>query len=265
MSGSFSVEQNGFSYKCPSIVIVDGHALTRSCFARILRSEFQDFIIQEIETAQQLESIAGKQIGLVALNIDRCALAEDRVLHSLASLRRVLPDAPVMLLTQVDESAVSDAAISDITRFGVRGYVTGAASIDIALAALRLVIAGGVYFPRSVAGDGPSWSSSSCEDIVVAPDVDVSAQLPALSAVPAVAFTRRERDVLATLQRGLSNKIIASELNLSQNTVKVHLSRIMRKLKTTNRTEAALLAQRSLLNGNGQLNDNTRLSQGIGG
>lgn len=264
MSGSFSVEQNGFSYKCPSIVIVDGHALTRSCLARILRSEFQDFIIQEIETAQKLESIAGKKIGLVALNIDQCALAEDRVLHNLTALRRALPEAPVVLLSQVDESTVSDAAIGEVTRFGVKGYVTGAASIDIALAALRLVIAGGVYFPRFVAGDSPNWNTS-CEDIVVAAAADVPAQLPALPAAPAVAFTQREREVLATLQRGLSNKIIASELNLSQNTVKVHLSRIMRKLKTTNRTEAALLAQRSLLSGNGQLNDNTRLRQGIGG
>ena len=54
--------------------------------------------------------------------------------------------------------------------------------------------------------------------------------------------------MIATLQRGLSNKIIANELKLSQNTVKVHISRIMRKLKATNRTEAALAVQRTLLN-----------------
>jgi DNA-binding NarL/FixJ family response regulator len=52
--------------------------------------------------------------------------------------------------------------------------------------------------------------------------------------------------VVANLQRGLSNKIIAHELHLSQNTVKTHISRIMRKLEVSNRTEAALAVQRNL-------------------
>ncbi len=265
MSGPFPVEQNGFSYKCPSIVIVDRHPLTRSCLARILRSEFQDFVIQEVDTPHQLDSIVGKKIGLVAFNIDNCALSEDCVRHNLAALRRSLPEAPVMLLTQVDESAISDAVISEVTRFGVRGYVTDSASIDIALAALRLVIAGGVYFPRSVAAECASWNSPPCVDIVMAPSVEIAAEVAVVPSLPAIAFTQREREVLATLQRGLSNKIIASELNLSQNTVKVHLSRIMRKLKTTNRTEAALLAQRSLLNGAGPLNGGGHLREGLSG
>ncbi|NGO52215.1 response regulator transcription factor [Mesorhizobium camelthorni] len=58
-----------------------------------------------------------------------------------------------------------------------------------------------------------------------------------------VAFTERERQVLATLLRGLPNKVIASELNLSPNTVKSHISRIMQKLHAKNRTEAVVLSQ----------------------
>jgi DNA-binding NarL/FixJ family response regulator len=255
MSGSFFVEQNGFSHKCPAIVVVDRHPLTRSCLARILRIEFKEFAILEFDTVYQLDLAAAGQIGLVALCIDSCAMTDDCVLHSLVTLRRSPSEAPVMLLTRLPETAITDTVISEVTRFGVRGYLTDRASVDIALAALRLVLAGGVYFPRSVLPDCTNWGPAPSDDIVVMPTVAVTAGVPAVAGKPAVAFTERERQVLATLQRGLSNKIIASELNLSENTVKVHLSRIMRKLKTTNRTEAALVAQRNLLNGNGQSRD----------
>ena len=252
MSGSFTAEEkSGLPYRCPTVVIVDRRPLARSCLARILRSEFSEAFVLEFDTVHPLDSLAGKEIGLVVVNIQDRAMTDDWVLSNLATLRRSLADVPVMLLAQLDEAAISDAAISEVARFGVRGCVTDRASIEIALAALRLVIAGGVYFPRSVVLDCASWAPAPTEDIVVIAPAPCDA--PTIPARPAVAFTQRERQVLATLQRGLSNKIIASELNLSQNTVKVHLSRIMRKLKTTNRTEAALLAQRNLFNGNGQL------------
>src|SRR5262245_47262271 len=169
MSGSFSVEQNGFSSKCPAIVVVDRHPLTRSCLARILRSEFKEFVILEIDSVHQMDSLAGSQIGLVALSIESNAMTDERVLHNLAMLRRPSAEVPVVLLTQLDESAASDAAISEVTRFGVRGYLTDRASIDIALAALRLVLAGGVYFPRSVIPDCASLVPTPFEDIVAAP------------------------------------------------------------------------------------------------
>jgi DNA-binding NarL/FixJ family response regulator len=80
-----------------------------------------------------------------------------------------------------------------------------------------------------------------------------SVEEPASIGRASVAFTEREQHVLAALQRGLSNKVIAAELNLSQNTVKVHISRIMRKLRATNRTEAVILCRDSGWGGDGAL------------
>ena len=54
----------------------------------------------------------------------------------------------------------------------------------------------------------------------------------------------RENEILAWIVRGSSSKVIAAELGLSQRTVETHRARIMRKLKATNRTQAALLADR---------------------
>jgi DNA-binding NarL/FixJ family response regulator len=175
------------------------------------------------------------------------------VLQSLSCVRRQLPEGPFMLLTQLHESTITDAMISEASRFGVRGCIPGSASVEIALAALRLVIAGGTYFPRSVVMDSeelPDWTLISPERTVVTQSAITMNGVPAqVSDSPqrsCVAFTERERQVVANLQRGLSNKIIAHELHLSQNTVKTHISRIMRKLEVSNRTEAALAVQRNL-------------------
>jgi DNA-binding NarL/FixJ family response regulator len=53
-------------------------------------------------------------------------------------------------------------------------------------------------------------------------------------------FTPREQHVLAELELGLPNKLIAAKLNLSENTVKMHIHHIMRKCAARNRTEAVL-------------------------
>ncbi|MFU0504450.1 response regulator transcription factor [Pseudaminobacter sp. NGMCC 1.201702] len=238
-----------------SIIVIDPHALSRSCLARILRSELPDFTVLEIAATDELDAFIGKHVDLTVLNIERRPLTDEPVLENLADLRQSLPETPVVLLTQFEESAISDAMISAVARSGVRGYITHASPVEVVLAALRLVLAGGVYFPRSVVLDDetyPNWATASSEHMVSVPaPVTINGETSEVSfnaEAANVAFTQREREVLATLQRGLSNKIIASELNLSQNTIKVHISHIMRKLNATNRTEAALVAQRNLLN-----------------
>jgi DNA-binding NarL/FixJ family response regulator len=214
----------------------------------VLRSEFQDFSIFEAETTLQIDAISGRHTELVVLNIGSCSLTDENVLQKLAAIRRSLGEAPVMLLAQLDEATVSDTMISEVTRFGVRGYVTDTASIEIALAALRLVLAGGAYFPRSVLTDYPNWVNGLADNVVtLQPNMNgAAAEAPAeINNKSNVAFTEREGQVLASLLRGLSNKVIANELNLSQNTVKSHISRIMHKLHAKNRTEAVVLSQRS--------------------
>ncbi len=162
-----------------------------------------------------------------------------------------------MLLTQLDEATISDAMISDVTRYGVRGFITESASVEIALAAFRLVMAGGVYFPRMVlVGSAGSMSISSESIVALQPALTCNGEthdLPAIGTRTNVAFTERERQVLAALLRGLSNKIIASELNLSQNTVKSHISHIMRKLHATNRTEVVVFSRNSEHSTNGEV------------
>jgi DNA-binding NarL/FixJ family response regulator len=61
---------------------------------------------------------------------------------------------------------------------------------------------------------------------------------------PAQELSEREREVLALLGQGLPNKLIARELSISEKTVKAHVTRIFQVLDVTDRTQAALWAQR---------------------
>ena len=211
--------------------------------------------ILEIETAQQLDTGSTRQVCLVTLDVGSCAMSDNGLLQTLACVHRWSAKGPIMLLTSIDESTVSDAMIADVRRFGVRGYVSTDTPVEIALAAFRMVIAGGIYFPRSLAIDCRDWEPVSATTLVslqAAATLNGEAvHVPAIVDKANVSFTERERQVLATLLRGMSNKVIANELNLSQNTVKSHISRIMHKLHARNRTEAVILSQhtRSATNG----------------
>jgi len=94
------------------------------------------------------------------------------------------------------------------------------------------VLAGGVYVPSSLIDAGPPRASS--------------AQMPKRQNEPWSELTRRQRDVLALIAQGKSNKLIADALTMSESTVKAHVKQIIKRLHVANRTQAALLATGSL-------------------
>ena len=67
-----------------------------------------------------------------------------------------------------------------------------------------------------------------------------------IDSCPAVSLTPRERGVLEELQLGYSNKVIARNLGLSENTVKMHVQHLMRKLGARTRTEAVFIWRRAI-------------------
>jgi DNA-binding NarL/FixJ family response regulator len=95
--------------------------------------------------------------------------------------------------------------------------------LNMAVEGLRLVLAGGTIAPRALGGAG---------------------RYAVRSDVPEASFTARELEVLEALCMGRANKIIGHDLNMCENTVKVHVRNIMRKLNAKNRTEVAYLARR---------------------
>jgi DNA-binding NarL/FixJ family response regulator len=151
--------------------------------------------------------------------------------NDLATVQEIFPQAEIALLSNSDDPRVAVQAL----RLGVRGFFTTSLSLDVALAGVRLVLAGGVYCPHPM---GALIETPMVLDTFVNGKTYASQNIDVLEIVSG--FTHREEDVLAQLQLGHSNKIIAAELNMSENTVKMHIQHIMRKLRVQNRTEVVI-------------------------
>ena len=99
------------------------------------------------------------------------------------------------------------------------------------LSALKLVLAGELYLPPSLVYAGANMAEPKTAWRGAAEDA---------GSMPPI--TKRQRDVLALLGQGKSNKVIADELGISEGTVKIHVGSILKALGATNRTQAALTA-----------------------
>jgi DNA-binding NarL/FixJ family response regulator len=230
--------------KSPVLVIIEQHVLARTCILNILKRELAGFEIVEMATTNGLSWFAGRDIRLIALNIGDRDIVDPAVESSLAFIAEFSPQASVALLSSRDDEATISAAMQR----GVRGFFPKSIPLDVAIAGLRLVLAGAVYHPLPIVGqnEAPSLKAIS-EHLGVA-------ELPGLHEGTGTLvrertlgdLTPRERHVLEALQLGLPNKLIAVRLNLSENTVKMHIQRIMRKCSARNRTEAVLRWSRQI-------------------
>jgi DNA-binding NarL/FixJ family response regulator len=153
--------------------------------------------------------------------------------HAIGILSQSLPDVPIVVLSDLEEP---DEVVK-ILDSGVRGYIPTTVSLQVAVEAMRLVKAGGVFVPASS---------------LIAAQRTPAAE-PAETKIAHEVFTARQAAVVEALRRGKANKIIAYELNMRESTVKVHVRNIMRKLKARNRTEVAFLLQEQAARRNGRL------------
>jgi DNA-binding NarL/FixJ family response regulator len=163
-------------------------------------------------------------------------------------------------LSNRDDEATASAAMQR----GVRGFFPTSIPVEVAIAGLRLVLAGGVYRPLPIMGqnDAPCLKTiSACTDAHelsgIHQENGATAILPERAMID---LTPREQNVLAALELGLPNKLIAVKLNLSENTVKMHIQHILRKCSAHNRTEAVLRWSGRLSGHNGHARARVRSS-----
>jgi DNA-binding NarL/FixJ family response regulator len=238
------------------IVLIDDETLTQDCLAEAMRSAFPQAIILGAPTIDKLPRPNGTPIAMVVLKAKALPSTLNGIASDIRAVTRHFPKVPVVVITSCDTGFNIETAIAS----GAQGVIPVTASLKIAVAALQLVLAGGTYYPHPII-------DSARMDIALRDTIRHAAELPtyvrAAERLPdpvhpfvdsvdldakepgglMATFTAREADVLAALQCGRSNKWIAHHLNLSENTVKVHIRHIMRKLHATNRTEAVILSQ----------------------
>jgi two-component system nitrate/nitrite response regulator NarL len=133
---------------------------------------------------------------------------------------------PIVLMVERYDAALVARALAH----GIAGLVTRQMSADMVLCVLRLIMAGGTYFPCD-----PAWFAPA----ITHPSEASTAPAPGLRR-GAYGLTPRQLDVLGYICQGMSNKIIARALGMRETTVKAHVMQIMRRLNADNRTQVAL-------------------------
>lgn len=133
-------------------------------------------------------------------------------LDALVRFRERFPSQPVVVVSGSSEAGVITQAIE----LGAMGYIPKSTSMDKFLPALRLVLSGGTYVPAE-ALRAPAAGPGSAADLPLSP---------------------RQREVLALLTEGLSNKLIARRLDISENTTKIHVSAVLAALGVQTRAQA---------------------------
>jgi two-component system, NarL family, nitrate/nitrite response regulator NarL len=227
------------------LALVDPEPLPRECLAEVLQSAFPRTLVVAVADVGEVPAMS-TPVALGLLKVPG-PYAPGTIAQGVTAFEQHLPGTPVIVT-----GCASDGFAREAIQAGARGVLPVTDPLRIAKAAVGLVLAGGTYYPFcfppeilfAAVADTQCTSPTSLASSVtpsLAPGPSSSAQPGAGN--HAAHFTARELDVLAALQQGRSNKWIASHLNLSENTVKVHITHIMRKLKATNRTQAVIHSQ----------------------
>jgi DNA-binding NarL/FixJ family response regulator len=137
--------------------------------------------------------------------------------------------APIILLSDHEDQE----SISRAFALGVKGFVPSSLASLTVVAVVRLICVGGSFAPASaLVRPAPAPATVSHGDVI-----------RHVTNGPDIHFTQRQTEILCCLHRGLSNKLIAHQLSMSENTVKVHVRAIMKRLHATNRTQAVCLTR----------------------
>lgn len=206
------------------ILLVDDHTLFREGMRFLLQGLAEIIMITESDSSESaLEFLNGQPDPLDFILLD-LNMGTTNGIESLEQVRSVAPEVPIIVLSAEQDAVVIRQCIDA----GAMGFISKTSSHAELLAAIQLILAGGIYLPRDVTLGHSSDRQS------LKPESDILAGL-----------SNRQREVLRYLLQGKPNKTISNEMNISLNTIKTHLSAIFRELGARNRTEAVYFAARA--------------------
>ena len=199
------------------IVIADDHSVVRRGLRMFLAMDPELVVVGEAADGEEAVHLARLLLPDIVL-MDLLMPVMDGITAT-AMIRSELPDTEVLALTSVLE----DASVVGAVRAGAIGYLLKDTDADALCRAIKAAAAGQVQLTPQAAARLMQVVSSpeSPEDL-----------------------TERETEVLRLMAQGKANKEIARSLNISEKTVKVHVSNILSKLGVQSRTQATLYAIR---------------------
>ena len=207
------------------ILLVDDHTLFRSGVKALLQRQDDFEVVGEASDGLEGVKLADTvEADVMLLDMDMPSMNGRDVLEQ---VHEAHPNLAILMLTVSEDTAL----LSECLAMGARGYLLKNIDQDFLLRAVR------------TAAQGESIMSPQMMTKFVSrlADPDAGKTRPAGGQDPSV-LTRRERQTLAWLARGVSNKEIARALDLAESTVKVHVQSILRKLNLSSRVQAAIYA-----------------------
>jgi len=199
------------------LLIVDDHPLFRTALVQALGDVLPAAVMVEAASLQALQAALDAHADLALVLLD-LGLPGARGLSSLVYLRGERPALPVVVVSSHD----APQTVRRTQQFGAAGFVSKSAPADTLARAIMEVLEGGQWFPALQVGESNA-------------DAQLAAQLAQL--------TPQQFRVLMCIADGLLNKQIADVLGLAENTVKVHVTAILKKLGCYSRTQAAVLVK----------------------
>jgi DNA-binding NarL/FixJ family response regulator len=208
------------------VLIADDHPLYRDALRAIIPQAMPGAQMQE--AGCQREVIASvtsdSSFDLIVLDLN---LPGATGLSCLRHVRDTAQLTPILVVSGDDDPAT----MRDVVMAGATGYVPKSAPRQVLVDAIRVIMGGGTYLPTAA---------------VLALRRAQTPEAPAAKVTAPDELTSRQKKVLKLLAEGLSNKHIARELQISEITVKAHVSLILKKLGVANRVQAAMEARRLL-------------------
>ncbi len=199
------------------VLLVDDHEMFRQGM-RFLLSDLNEEInftdAGDCEEALVVLEDASVDLALLDLN-----MPGTDGLTALQKIREAHPAVQIAVLSGMDDPDIIRDAIDQ----GASGFVPKASSSEVLVAALKLILAGGVYLPQAALN-----ASTERAPVSDSPRTDL--------------LSARQTDVLLKAIQGKPNKVIAREMNIAEGTVKTHLSAAFKALGVHNRTEAVFAA-----------------------
>lgn len=209
------------------ILLVEDHVMFRDAVIEYLRNLDDNVTFVPANNGTEARSACGyyNDLDLIILDL---SLPDVDGLDLLPDLRRQTAAVPIVVVSASDEPQKVRTALEA----GAVGYIPKKSSGPELLAALKSVLSKETYVPPALL--------SEMQDPPLALPLGVENAGNEASSV----LSPRQRQVLRLMREGMPNKLIARELNLSEGTVKLHVSAIIHALGARNRTEAVTEANR---------------------
>jgi DNA-binding NarL/FixJ family response regulator len=210
------------------VAILDDRPLIRDCLGRSLLALEPGLRLTYLSHVEEFDKVHVEQVGrprVLVINMNS-QHGIDLVVPEISRIKGLAPETMVIVLSETER--VGDILL--LFESGASGYIPPSIGLEVAVKALQLVAAGGLYVPACILSGYGDPAKHQGQD-------------------PAGKFTSKQMAVIDALRRGKANKLIAYELNMCESTVKVHVRNVMKKLRAKNRTEAALILNDKLQEG----------------